>query len=161
MQTVIHPMRLSAIFPAEAILIGLEHRTKPSVVAELVHRLVELCRIPARDEQALIEAVMTRERTATTALWNGMAMPNVRTSLTDGFVGVLAVEPEGVDFEAVGGGLVKVVFLLLAPLESRADCFEALGKIAAVGKNRSVLLQLAGCRSAREVQQVLHDLDQA
>ena len=155
----VRSMKLCEIFPPEATIVGLEHHTKPLVVAELVHRLVDLGRIPGENEPALVEAFLARERSSTTALWQGMAMPNVRTSLTDWFAGVLAVDQLGVDFEAIGGGAVKVLFLLVAPLESRADCFEVLGKVAAVGKNKSLVLQLAGCRSAEEVQRVLREID--
>lgn len=159
MQPVISSTQLSDIFPAEAVVVGLEQRSKAAVVAEVVRRLADTGRIAAQHEQALVDAVMARERAATTALWQGMAMPNVRSPLTDRFVGVLAVEPEGVDFAAVGGGLVKVLFLLVAPLEARTECVEVLGKIAAVGKNKSLVVQLAGCRNAREVQQVLREID--
>jgi mannitol/fructose-specific phosphotransferase system IIA component (Ntr-type) len=154
-------MKLPDVFPPEAVLLGLHHQARDAVIAELVRRLVGLGQIPAAHEEALAEVIRTRERGATTALWQGMAMPNVRTSLTERFVGVLAIHPEGVDFAALAGDPVKVLFLLVAPLDQREAYFELLGKIAAVGKNKSAVLQLAGCRSPAEVQQVLRELDRA
>jgi PTS system nitrogen regulatory IIA component len=158
-QPEVRRMTLCDVFPAEAVVFGLKDRTKAGVIAELVRRLVALGRIPAKHEESLVEALLARERGGTTALWQGLAMPNVRTSLTERFAGVLAIDPKGVPFDAIGGGLVKVLFLLVAPLEQREECFELLGKIAAAGKNKSVILQLAGCSSAAEVQRVLQELD--
>jgi PTS system nitrogen regulatory IIA component len=151
-------MTLCDVFPEESILFRFANRNKTGVVEEMVHRLVALGRLPAEHEQSVIDAILTRERAGSTALWDGLAMPNVRTSLTERFAGVLGIDP-GVDFGAVGGGPVKVVFLLVAPLDQREVCFELLGKIAAIGKTRSVLLQLAGCRNAAEARRVLQEID--
>jgi PTS system nitrogen regulatory IIA component len=158
-QPPVHRLTLCDVFPADAIVFRLQSSTKAGVIAELVRRLVDLGRIPGEHEERLLEAILARERVGTTALWQGLAMPNVRTSITERFAGVLAIDARGVEFDAVGGGLVKVLFLLVAPLEQREVCFELLGKIAALGKNKTVLLQLAGCRSAVEAQRVLQEID--
>jgi mannitol/fructose-specific phosphotransferase system IIA component (Ntr-type) len=158
-QPPVHRLTLCDVFPAEHMVFRLEKRTKAGVVAELVRRLVALGCVPPAHEESLVEAILARERAGTTALWQGLAMPNVRTSVTDHFTGMLAIDPEGVDFAAIGGGRVQVLFLLVAPLEQREECFALLGKIAAAGKDRRVVLQLAGCRSAAEVQRVLRSLE--
>jgi mannitol/fructose-specific phosphotransferase system IIA component (Ntr-type) len=158
-RSLVRSMKLRDVFPPEAVVLGLEGRDRDPVIAELVRRLADLGRIPAGQATALTEAIRARERAGTTALWQGMAMPNVRTSLTERFVGVLGIDRQGVAFGALGGEPVRVLFLLVAPLEEREAYFELLGKIAALGKGKSAVLQLAGCRSAEEVQQVLTDID--
>jgi PTS system fructose-specific IIC component len=158
-QSLVRSMKLRDVFPPEAVVLGLQARDRDPVIAELVGRLVDLGRIPAGQAAVLTEAIRAREQAGTTALWQGMAMPNVRTSLTDRFVGVLGIDAKGVAFGSLTGEPVKVLFLVVAPLEDREGYFELLGKVAALGKGKSAVLQLAGCRSAVEVQQVLTDID--
>ncbi len=152
-------LTLGEVFPPEAVLLPLDERSRAAVVAAMVGRLVQIGRLPARHEHELAQAILARENAASTALWPGMALPNIRTALTDRFVGVLAVDPRGVDFAAAGGDPVKVIFLLVAPHEPCAEGIDLLGRIAAVGQNKSLLVRLAGCRNAAEVLQVLQDID--
>ena len=74
-------------------------------------------------------------------------------------LGALAIDPEGVDFAAVGGGPVHVIFLILAPTEGRNQYFDVLGKIAAVARDKSLLLRLRGCRTPGEAHAFLQELD--
>ena len=82
---------LADIFPAEAILIGLQHRAKAGVISELVQRLVETGRIAPEAEQSLIDTIVAREKMGSTALGNGVAFPHCRSSATESFVGAIGV----------------------------------------------------------------------
>ncbi len=151
--------KLADIFPPRAIRLSLENRTKLGVVEELVRHLVEIGCIKADGEPALVKAIMARETLGTTALGNGIAFPHCRSAFTERFVGALAVDKRGVSFDAVDGGLVFAVFLLVAPLEERERQYEVLGKITAIGRDKVQRLQLRGCRTAEAVHDLLQDLD--
>jgi mannitol/fructose-specific phosphotransferase system IIA component (Ntr-type) len=152
-------IHLADIFPAEAVVIDLQHRAKAGVVAELVRRLVETERIPPEAERSLIETILAREKMGSTALGNGIAFPHCRSSVTETFVGAVGIDPEGVSFDAVDKGLVQIIFLLIGPLTNREQHFDILGRISSIGRNRAVRLQLAGCRSAERVNRVLREWD--
>lgn len=152
-------VELARLFPPEAIVVGLEAPSKQAVIATLVRRLVDLGGIPTREEQVLIEAIMTRESLGTTALGNGVAFPHVRTKLVARLQGVLGLEPRGIGFEALDRSPVYGVFLLSAPETVTQEYFEVLGRIAAIGKDKSLRLQLRGCRSAAAVHRFLQELD--
>jgi mannitol/fructose-specific phosphotransferase system IIA component (Ntr-type) len=150
---------LADIFPTEAILIGLQHRAKAGVIAELVHRLVETGRIAPEAEQSLIETIVARETMGSTALGNGVAFPHCRSSATESFVGAIGVDFNGVAFNAVDSAPVQVVFLLIGPLTKREQHFEVLARINSIGRSKAIRLQLAGCRSADRVNLVIRDCD--
>jgi mannitol/fructose-specific phosphotransferase system IIA component (Ntr-type) len=150
---------LARIFPTEAIVVGLEDTSKPAVIAALVQRLVVLGRVPRREERGLVKAIMTREELGTTALGNGIAFPHSRTELVDGYLGVLGLEPRGIRFDALDRSLVFGVFLLVAPVDVRQEYFDILGRITAIGKDKSLRLQLRGCRTAEAAHQFLQVLD--
>jgi PTS system nitrogen regulatory IIA component len=153
------PIGLAEIFPPEAILLGLEKRTKRGVIEELVHHLVQLGHVGAGEEQAVVESVLAREKVSSTALGNGIALPHCRSSLTGRFLGVLGLDPRGISFDAVDGEPVQSVFLLLAPLAIWDKHYEVLGRITAIGRDKSRQVQLRGCRTPEAVHHFLQELD--
>ncbi len=72
---------------------------------------------------------------------------------------MLGIEPGGIPFDAVGGGVVYSIFLLLAPLERREELYEVLGRITAVGRDKSRRAQLRGCRTAEAAYHFLQESD--
>lgn len=153
-------IELARVFPLEAVVFGFDDTSsKHAVISALVHRLVTLGTISEKEEQGLVRAIMAREMLGTTALGNGVAFPHVRTKLTGQLIGVLGLEPSGLRFDALDGSLVYGIFLLLAPENVTQEYFEVLGRIAAIGKDKSLRLQLRGCRSPAAVQFLLQQLD--
>jgi PTS system nitrogen regulatory IIA component len=161
----INPARMSVglaeIFPPEAIVMGLESRTKQGAIAELVHHLVGLGRLGKDDEKGVVESMLTREKLGSTALYAGLAFPHCRSTVTDRFVGALGIEPDGILFDGGPSGSVQSVFLFLAPLEQREELYEVLGRIAAIGRDKSRLAQLRGCSTAKAAHRFLQELDRS
>jgi PTS system nitrogen regulatory IIA component len=153
------PNGLAEIFPPEAIFVGLEQRTKPGVVKELVHYLVELGSLAEREEKTVLESILAREKMGSTALGNGIAFPHCRSSVTEKFIGVLGLDPRGIPFDALDGEPVHSIFLVLAPLDGREKHYEVLGRISAIGRDRSRRTQLQGCRTPKAVHDFLQALD--
>jgi PTS system nitrogen regulatory IIA component len=153
------PVGLADIFPPDAIVIGLAQRTKRGVVEELVHHLVERKNVLEREEKSVVESVLAREKMGSTALGNGIAFPHCRSSLTEKFIGVLGLDSRGIPFDALDGEPVHSIFLLLAPLDGREKHYEVLGKITAIGKDKSRRMQLRGCRNPDAVHDFLQELD--
>jgi PTS system nitrogen regulatory IIA component len=151
---------LAEVFRPEAIVIGLKNRTKQGVVAELIQHLVGLGDITAYEAGAVIESILAREKVGSTAMYDGVAFPHCRSAFTRRFVGVLGIEPDGIPFDALRGGLVHGVFLFLAPLERRQELYEVLGRIAAIGRDKSRGAQLRGCRTPGAAHHFLQMQDQ-
>jgi PTS system nitrogen regulatory IIA component len=154
------PAGLVEVFPPEAILFGLRGRTEHAVIAELVRHAVALRRIPAWAEEDVAGQVEERERLGSTALGNGIAFPHCRSAQTERFVGIAGFSPVGIPFRALDGEPVDTVFLLLAPPDHPKEFFDILGRMVAIGRDRSLRLLLRGCRTAEHVSSFLRELDQ-
>lgn len=152
-------LRLADVFVPELVSIGVHARGRDDVIGELVHRLVSTGRIDSSDEPSLVQMVLAREQMGATALGNGIAFPHCRSNLTETFVGAVAIEPAGMDFQALDRQPVYVVFLLIGPLDRREQHFDLLGRIVAIGKDKRVRLQLRGCGTPDEVIRVLEEVD--
>jgi mannitol/fructose-specific phosphotransferase system IIA component (Ntr-type) len=81
--------------------------------------------------------------------------------LTETFVGALGFEHNGIPFDALDGEPVYNVFLFLGPLDAREQFYEILGRITAVGLDKSKRLRFQGCQTAKAVHQFLQDLDRS
>jgi mannitol/fructose-specific phosphotransferase system IIA component (Ntr-type) len=152
---------LAEIFPLEAIVMGLKTRTKQGAIAELVHHLAKLGYIRESDEQGVVESILAREKLSSTVRYDGIAFPHCRSTFTERFLGVFGIEPAGIPFDAVNGGVVQSIFLFLAPLERREELYEVLGRIIALGKDKSRRIQLRGCRTAEAAYRLLQELDRS
>jgi len=154
------PVRLSDLFPPEAIRVGLEQHTKSEVIAELAHHAVVVGHLPARAEGLIVEAILERERLGSTALGHGIAFPHCRWRSLDRPVGVVGLLHPGIPFEAMDGQAVDAVFLTLTPPEEPAEFNDVLARLVAIGRNESRHLVLRGCQTAEQVVAFLAELDQ-
>jgi mannitol/fructose-specific phosphotransferase system IIA component (Ntr-type) len=150
---------LADIFALEAAVPRLSGRDRPAVVRELVGRLAELGRIPRVAEASVVEGILAQESLGPTAFSGGLAAPNCRTSATEEFVGAVGLAPEGIPSDALGGEPVYGVFVVLAPLDRREQHYELLGRIAALGADKTWRLKLRACRTSAEVHDLLKDYD--
>lgn len=157
-QTIEPSVALADIFPPDAIVIGVCGVSRSAVVGQLVGRLVSIGRLSPADEQSVVRDILAREALSPSMFAGGVAVPNCRTSAIAEFVGTVGTIPDGVVFEA-GVEPVYAVFLLVAPLDYRDRYFDILGRIAALGADKTQRLRLRGCRTADEVHSLLRELD--
>jgi mannitol/fructose-specific phosphotransferase system IIA component (Ntr-type) len=157
-EPVLDTIRLATVFPQVAILMGLSN-SKQQAIQQLTHHLAMLRLLRPLDEQSVTEQILKRENTGTTALGNGIALPNCLSAHTTTFLGAIGISSEGINFDAIDGEPVRSVFLLVGPPENREQHFELLGRIAAIGRDKTLRLQLQGCRTAEGIHHFLEELD--
>lgn len=152
---------LADVFSRDAILLPLAQRTKQGVIQELVHRLVQLGFLGEEHEKAVVQSILGRERLGSTAMGKGFAFPHCRTTaVSDRIVGALGLDAAGIAFDAVDGEPVHAVFLMLSPLDLREQHYELLGRVTALGKDKSLRLQLKGCRNVEAAHRFIRQFDE-
>ena len=129
-------MQLTEILTPERIKIPLSARTKQEAIEELLDLLV--ANGDVRDREPALQAVTERERTRSTGIGNGLAVPHGKCSAVDGLVMAMGVAPEGIDFQSVDGRPVTLVALLLAPVDQTGPHIQALARISRVLTTESV-----------------------
>lgn len=103
------------LFRTKACAVRIEAGEKEAVLREIVANLVSAGSITeelARDtERALLE----RESLASTGVGQGVAIPHVKIPGLEEAVACLSVHPDGVEWAAVDGEPVHVLFTVLRP----------------------------------------------
>jgi nitrogen PTS system EIIA component len=90
------------------------------------------------DSRIIFDAVMDRERLGSTGVGDGVAIPHARLEGLDHVFGLFARLKNPVDFDAIDGRPVDLVFLLLAPETSGAEHLKALARISRVFRREDI-----------------------
>ena len=107
------------------------------------------------DERAIFDALLERERLGTTGMGQGTAIPHARLPGLGGLFGLFARAAAPIDFEAVDGQPVDLIFLLLAPEGAGADHLKALARISRLLRNREACERLRDADDARAIYALL------
>ncbi len=121
-------MRLTDILTPRRIKVPLTSDTKAGVIEELVDLLAADGTLNDRDR--MLQAVMEREKTRTTGIGEGLAIPHGKSSAAADLAMALGEAPDGVDFESVDGKPVTIVFLLVSPMDKTGPHIQALARLS-------------------------------
>ncbi|MBQ3034964.1 MAG: PTS IIA-like nitrogen regulatory protein PtsN [Alphaproteobacteria bacterium] len=141
--------------------------SKDSVIADLTsdskkNLLEELATLASKetglDSRVILDALVERERLGSTGVGRGVALPHTRLlGLDKIFCAFVRTNP--VDFEAVDGKLVDLVFLLLVPEESGADHLKALSCLSKLLRDETVTAALRKASNVDEIYQIICEND--
>ena len=141
-------MPLTDLVAPNAILPALKVNNKKQVLHELAARAATLT---GQNERAIFEILMQREKLGSTAVGNGIAIPHGKMPNLARLFGLFARLDRAVDFEALDGQPVDLIFLLLAPEGAGADHLKALARVARLlrdSSDRAQAARLTRCRGA-------------
>lgn len=152
--------RLSSVFSEDCILKIPMGTKKKDVLELLLQSLANTCELsPLAQVPALLQNLLDRERTGTSGIGKGLALPHLRCEFVYRFVGAIGLAPDGIDFQSIDGGPTKLIFLLLGPHEQREQHIELMGRLSALMQDKSTLMFLQGHRTPHAVHDFLEDLD--
>jgi len=146
-------MRLRDLLDESVIKVGLESIDKEECFEEMIDLLARAGRVT--DRAGALEAVRRRESQGTTGIGGGVAIPHGKHESVSSLVAALGTSPDGIEFDAVDGEPVRVVFLLLAPVDDPGPHVRALAEIARLVQTPGFCRKLLECRSPREVLDLL------
>ena len=120
-------MSLTDLLSPDAIFSALRVNGKKQALQEMSERAAQLSGLPARE---IFDALLQRERLGSTGVGDGIAIPHGKLAKCHRIFGIFARLERAIDFEALDGVPVDLIFLLLAPEAAGADHLKALATIA-------------------------------
>ncbi|HEY0148018.1 MAG TPA: PTS sugar transporter subunit IIA [Allosphingosinicella sp.] len=97
--------------------------------------------------KTIVAALSDREKLGSTGFGAGVAIPHGKIDGLDRVYGYFARLPQPVEFQAVDGLPVDLVFLLLSPPDAGADHLKALAGVSRSLRDRNTAAKLRGARS--------------
>lgn len=123
-------MRLSDLLRPEAVLLGIGDSDKWSVIETLTDHLVSAGGLTPEHRDGVLEALLVRERSMSTGMENGVAIPHCSMEEVDDTLVSLGVAPAGIDFESIDGRPTHLILLLVTPKNKTKVHIRTLAEIA-------------------------------
>jgi len=145
-------MPLLDLVAPNAIIPALKVNGKKQLLQELAARAAELS---GQNERTIFDTLMQREKLGSTGVGNGIAIPHGKLGKLNKLFGLFARLDRPVEFEALDGQPIDLVFLLLAPEGAGADHLKALARVARLLRDPATAHKLRQSRDAEALYAVL------
>lgn len=150
-------MQLTDLFSPECIKLGLVGTTKIDVFKELIDLLVGSCKLDCADE--ILEAICEREKKISTGIREGIAIPHGKARRLHGIYGVMGISVAGIDYDALDGKSVKLVFLVVSSENESDQHLEILKKIALCVEHQDFYGHILEAESPERISEILADVE--
>ena len=121
-------MRLTDILKPQNIKIPLAAQNKTEAITELVQLLAANHEVG--DAKKVLDSVLEREATRTTGIGNGLAIPHGKTTGTTDLAMAIGRPATPIDFQAIDGRPVTIIWLLSSPPDKTGPHIHALARIS-------------------------------
>jgi nitrogen PTS system EIIA component len=153
-------MKLSEIIPEGCVQEDLKAGQKEDVIKEMVAALVTAGKLDDGSSKKVIKALMDREELGSTGIGAGVAVPHAKNDSVTDLVGVLGRSKKGINFEALDGEPVHVLFLLLSSRSASGTHLEALAYISRLVRDEKWVRFLKDAKDVKELRDLINEADQ-
>jgi nitrogen PTS system EIIA component len=126
-------------------LIDVRASDKMRLLQELTRRAATILDLPA---ERISTEILKREELGSTGTGGGVAIPHARIQGLNRSFGILARLNKPIDFEAIDGRPVDLVFLLLLPSNPVGEQLKALASVARKFRDAACLRDLRSASSS-------------
>jgi len=121
-------MKLLEILEPAVVKIGMESTDKEEAFEELIDLLVRTGKIT--DREKALDAIYTREEIRSTGIGKGVAIPHGKDGSIKQITAAAGTSKDGIEFDAIDGKPVHLVFLVLAEMNNPGPHLQTLSEIA-------------------------------
>ena len=150
-------MLLAELFEAQDLLVHFDPTDKWEAIRGLVGYLVSAGKLDESQSEAVLEAVLSRERSMSTGMENGIAIPHAAVDELDSVLACMGVvtREEGLAFESIDGQPARLVVLLVIPRAEKLLHIRTLADVARVLSKDDVRCALLEATDPQTAHQVL------
>ena len=146
-------MNVKKPLTVETISLDLNGATKEDILAEMVELLTASGHI--RDREAVLKAILEREKRMSTGMQNGIAIPHGKTDSVDCLVAALGIKRGGVDFGALDGQPSTIFVMTVSPDSRTGPHIQFLAEISRPLNDAAVRARLLAAATREEVLHLL------
>ena len=151
-------MKLLDILPPGSISVDLAAGSKQEMLAELCGLMETSGKLP--DAKAMVQILLEREALGSTGIGQGVAIPHGKSAAVKVQAAALGISKGGVDFDALDGEPVHIVFLLVAPPDGAGNHLKALAKVSRLLKDKFFRQALKDAKSPDEILKIIREEDE-
>ena len=137
-------MQLGDFLDFDAISTRLSGGNKRSLLQQLANLAGQRLGV---DSPAILASLTEREQLGSTGFGQGVAIPHGKIEGLNRIYGMFSRLAEPIDFKAIDGKPVDLVFLLLSPPDAGAEHLKALAAVSRLVRHGATVEKLRGARS--------------
>ncbi len=141
---------LFGIVPRHGITFDCRARDKWKLLRELVEFSARVYGAGPKEKEKLLRSVIEREKSLSTGLGRGVAIPHGTVARGQRIMGVMAIIREGVDFDSLDGEKARVVILMIIPERHFEDHLKTLAAVSKVFSRPGMAESLAAAAGPEE-----------
>jgi len=143
-----------------AICVDLRAEDKRPAIREMIEALRDAGTIASEDVDSILRALMKREEVGSTGIGKGVAVPHAKHPKVKKLIGSVARSVKGVEFNALDGQPVKILFLLISPPDAAGPHIKALERIFTLLKNDDFCRFALATDKPGDMMELLKEADQ-
>lgn len=152
-------MRLSALISPEVIIDDIEATDREGVLREMVAALADCGRVEKKAVSSIVKALLSREELGSTGIGKRVAVPHAKHESVSGLVAAFGRSRRGVEFAALDGQPVRLVYLLISSKDASGQHLEALARVARIARDDRYCRFLIEAGDKKELEDILREAD--
>ena len=150
-------MRIIDLLDERSIMLDADVKTKQETLDTAVELMVESEKI--NNKEKYLKGVYAREEEGTTGIGEGIAIPHCKSDAVSKPGLAAMVIPNGVDFDALDGEPVQLLFLIAAPDTEDNVHLDVLSKLSVLLMDEDFTANLKKAKSVKEFLQIIDDAE--
>lgn len=150
-------MRITDLLDRRSICLDAAPKSKGEALDQIIHLMVKSGKI--NDEEAYRKQVYAREDESTTGIGEGLAIPHGKCNAVDRPGLAAMVVKDGVDFDALDGEPVTLIFLIAAPDTKDNIHLDVLSKLSVLMMDEEFSKNLRNAQTVEEFLKIIDDAD--
>ena len=151
-------MKITEFLVPEAIIPSLQSTDKESVIKEMVETLAKNGLV--KNAAHAVEVLLEREKLGSTGIGQNIAVPHAKSEEAKNLVLGVGISEKGVDFEALDGDPVNIIFMVIAPIDATGLHLKVLARIARLLKDKVFRNSLRSCKTAEKIYETIREEDE-
>lgn len=148
-------MKIESLLSEKYIALNLVLETKEQVIEKMLSIVLEHPGV--RDIDRLRADVLKREQEMSTGIGKKIALPHAKTGAVTHPVLAIATLKEDINFDAIDGEPVEIIFLLATPEDMLAEHLKLLGRITRLAGRADVREKICRAESSTEVLEMFRE----
>jgi PTS system nitrogen regulatory IIA component len=144
-------MRLSELLSEERVAVHLQVEGNSFDKPAAIHLLATMLAAGAHAEPATVERVLLeREQLQSTGIGEGVAIPHGALPQLESQFAALLIVPGGLDFTAIDGLAVTILFAVITPKRATGEHLKTLARVSRLLRSKGFRDRLVAARNAKE-----------
>lgn len=143
------PIEVASYLNAAAIEF-LDVQNRDEAIAQLVNCLSSCYQLEELKD-SFHQAVLEREKVASTGIGMGIALPHAKLASFDDFFIVVGILKKGINWNSMDNRGVRLIFLIAGPDDKQSDYLNILSQLTIILRDDQVRKRLLACTHPKQI----------